>query len=82
MGIAGAVAGGRPARLGPLRPGCVDYTTLVAILDAVILTVFTAFASGRGPYAKTRKPFRNQEARTPPKWATLYDIEEVNEVGS
>jgi len=52
MGIAGAVAGGLIMRsAGFSGQGGMIYTTLVAILGAVILTVLIGLASGRRRYA-------------------------------
>jgi uncharacterized membrane protein YeaQ/YmgE (transglycosylase-associated protein family) len=52
MGVAGAVAGGFVARLAssPNYRGLV-YTSLAAILGAVIVTGINAYASGRKRYA-------------------------------
>jgi len=52
MGIAGAVVAGFIMRFaGYSGQGAMIYTTLVAILGAVILTVLIGFVSGRSRYA-------------------------------
>ena len=52
MGIAGAVIGGFIMRSeGFAGQGGMIYTTLVAMLGAVILTLLIGFASGRRRYA-------------------------------
>lgn len=52
IGIAGAVAGGFIMRnAGFTGQGGMIYTTLVATLGAVVLTVLVGFVSGRKRYA-------------------------------
>ena len=52
MGIGGGLAGGFILRSASLSGwGAILYATLVATLGAIILTVFTAFASGKRRYA-------------------------------
>jgi len=52
MGIAGAVVAGFIMRFaGYSGQGVILYTTLVAILGAVILTVLIGLVSGRSRYA-------------------------------
>jgi uncharacterized membrane protein YeaQ/YmgE (transglycosylase-associated protein family) len=52
MGVAGAVAGGFIMRsAGFTGQGGTIYTTLVAILAAVVLTGLVGFVSGRRRYA-------------------------------